>query len=90
MVVTAPPGATLRTVHAAGVLPRWFIAGGLIAGIGLLLTISCVELLALIFPAWVAILSILLLRARPVDWEHLGTPRRRPRRRGSVHRRGVC
>lgn len=72
MLVTSTIGRRTR------VLPGWFIVVGLIAGVGLLVSVSFFEPLALIFPAWVAVLSVLLLRARADDWEHLRTPRDTP------------
>ena len=42
-----------------GFLPRWFIVVGLVAGIVMLFSISFFEVLAVIFPAWVAIVSVL-------------------------------
>ena len=58
MLVTSTIG------RRTGFLPRWFIVVGFVAGIGLL---------ALVFPAWVAILSGILLLVRRSDWEHLRT-----------------
>jgi hypothetical protein len=46
------------------VFPRWFTIVGAVTGIGLLLTVTVFEPVALAFPLWVAILSVLLLRAR--------------------------
>jgi hypothetical protein len=46
------------------VFPRWFTVVGAVTGIGLLLTVTVFEPVALAFPLWVAILSVLLLRAR--------------------------
>jgi hypothetical protein len=51
-----------------GFLPRWFAIVGTVAGIALLVVVTEVELAALVFPAWVAILSLLLLRASREDW----------------------
>jgi hypothetical protein len=51
-----------------GFLPRWFIVAGLIAGFVMLFSISFFEVLALIFPAWVAVVSVLLLRATSDTW----------------------
>jgi hypothetical protein len=50
-----------------GVFPAWFTLVGLVAGIVLLLTITYFEPIALVFPAWVAILGMLLVRAQPPD-----------------------
>lgn len=51
-----------------GFLPRWFIVAGVVAGVVMLFSISFFEVLALIFPAWVAVVSVLLLRADPDAW----------------------
>jgi hypothetical protein len=51
-----------------GFLPRWFVLAGLVLGVVMLFSITFFELLALIFPAWVAVVSILILRADPEVW----------------------
>ena len=51
-----------------GALPLWFVGVGLVAGIVMLFSVGFFEPLALIFPAWVAIVSLLLLRADPGAW----------------------
>jgi hypothetical protein len=51
-----------------GFLPPWFVVAGLVAGVVMLFSITFFEVLALIFPAWVAVVSILLLRAHPDAW----------------------
>ena len=50
-------------IRQTRIMPRWFSAVGLVAGIVLLVTITAFEPVALVFPAWVATLSVLLLRA---------------------------
>lgn len=55
-----------------GILPRWFALVGTAFGLVLLVIISAIELVALIFPLWVAAVSILLLRARREEWEGTG------------------
>ena len=50
-------------IRQTRIMPRWFSIAGMVAGIVLLVTITAYELAALVFPVWVAILSILLLRA---------------------------
>jgi hypothetical protein len=62
MLVTSTIG------RRTGVLPRWFVAIGIVAAVVMLLSVGFLEPLALIFPAWVAILSLILLRARPETW----------------------
>ena len=51
-----------------GALPRWFTLVGLAAGVVMLFSVGFFEPLALIFPAWVAIVSVLLLRADHDAW----------------------
>ena len=51
-----------------GFIPRWFIVVGLVAGLFMLFSVSFFEALALIFPAWVAVVSVFLLRARQDAW----------------------
>lgn len=46
-----------------GVFPRWFTIVGAITGIVLLLTVTIFEPVALAFPLWVAILSVILIRS---------------------------
>ena len=52
-----------------GFLPRWFIVLGTLGAAVMLLSVSFFEPLALIFPVWVAVVSILLLRAHPDTWD---------------------
>jgi len=56
MIVTSTVG--LRS----GVVPRWLAVSGIVIAIVMLLSVSFVSLLALLFPAWVVALSILILR----------------------------
>jgi hypothetical protein len=51
-----------------GFLPRWFIAVGILGAALMLVSVGFFEPLALIFPAWVAVVSILILRAHPDTW----------------------
>jgi len=51
-----------------GFLPRWFIVLGGLGAVVMLVSVGFFEALALIFPAWVAIVSILLLRAHVDSW----------------------
>ena len=51
-----------------GALPRWLTLAGLAAGLIMLFSVGFFEPLALIFPAWVAIVSVLLLRADHDAW----------------------
>lgn len=58
--------------RSAGILPRWFVMVGFVVGLFLLLSASFSKVLALVFPVWVLVLSmILLLRARsnPAVWD---------------------
>ncbi|MBV9580056.1 MAG: hypothetical protein JO057_15825 [Chloroflexi bacterium] len=55
-----------------GVLPGWFVVIGMLVGLFLLLSATFSEILVLVFPAWVLVLSVMLfLRARriPADME---------------------
>lgn len=51
---------TSRLVLASTVLPRWFGYAGLVAGAAMLLTATINPWLAVMFPAWMLLLSILL------------------------------
>jgi hypothetical protein len=44
-------------------LPRWLVFAGYASGLVFLFTVTYVELLALLFPAWVIAVSIVILRA---------------------------
>jgi hypothetical protein len=46
-----------------GVFPRWLLAAGYIAALVLLLNVSYVAAVMLVFPAWVAAVSIVILTA---------------------------
>jgi hypothetical protein len=43
-------------------LPRWLVVAGYVLALVLLLSVSYVSLLALVFPAWVTAVSIVVLR----------------------------
>jgi hypothetical protein len=45
-----------------GILPRWLVIAGYGAALVLMLNVSYVELLILVFPAWVAAVSVVILR----------------------------
>jgi hypothetical protein len=45
-----------------GALPRWLVVAGYVLALVLLLSVSYVSLLALVFPAWVTAVSIVILR----------------------------
>jgi len=47
-----------------GVFPRWLVAAGYIAALVLLLNVSYLEPLVLVFPAWVAAVSVVILTTR--------------------------
>ena len=57
MLVTSTIG--LRT----GFLPRWLVVAGYLCGLVFLLTATYVEVLALLLPAWVTAVSVVILRA---------------------------
>ena len=46
-----------------GFLPRWLVVAGYLGGLVFLFTVTYVELLVLIFPAWVTAVSVVILRA---------------------------
>jgi hypothetical protein len=46
-----------------GFLPRWLVIAGYLCGLVFLLTVTYVEVLALLLPAWVAAVSVVILRA---------------------------
>ena len=45
-----------------GVFPRWLVAAGYAAALVLILNVSYAETLILVFPAWVAAVSVVILR----------------------------
>ena len=49
--------------HRTGFLPRWLVVAGYVGGLVFLFTVTYVELLVLIFPAWVTVVSVVILRA---------------------------
>jgi len=51
-----------------GAFPPWFVLVGIVTGLVMLFSVGFLEPLALIFPAWVACVSVLLLRADPAAW----------------------
>ncbi|HEX5165257.1 MAG TPA: hypothetical protein VFV93_07675 [Thermomicrobiales bacterium] len=54
----------------AGILPRWFVVIGFAAGLFLLLSATFTVWLAMVFPVWVLVLSLILfLRARQIPRE---------------------
>ena len=48
--------------RSAGILPRWFGLTGFVVGLFLLLSSAFSPILVMIFPAWVLVLSLILLR----------------------------
>jgi hypothetical protein len=62
----------------AGILPRWFVIVGFVVGLFLLLSASFYVWFAIVFPAWVLVLSIILFdRARRIPRD-LVVPARGP------------
>jgi hypothetical protein len=59
-----------------GVFPRWLVVTGYLAALVLILNVTYTEELILVFPAWVAAVSVVILRAGGVG----ATARRRPPR----------
>ena len=49
-----------------GFLPRWLVVAGYLCGAIFLFTVTYVELLVLILPAWVTAVSVVILQARPL------------------------
>src|SRR3954453_7999685 len=50
-----------------GVFPRWLVVAGYIAPLALIVNVSYTDTLILVFPAWVAAASLVILRARPLE-----------------------
>jgi hypothetical protein len=50
-----------------GVLPRWLVVAGYAAALVLIFNVSYLETLVLVFPAWVAAVSIVILKAGRSD-----------------------
>ena len=46
-----------------GVFPRWLVVAGYVAALVLILNVSYTDTLILVFPAWVAAVSLVILRA---------------------------
>jgi hypothetical protein len=46
-----------------GVLPRWLVVAGYLAALVLILNVSYLEALVLVFPGWVAAVSVVILKA---------------------------
>ena len=59
MIVVSTIGMRLR------VFPRWLVVSGYVAALVLMLNVSYNELLVLVFPAWVAAVSVVILRTSP-------------------------
>ena len=57
------------------VFPRWLVVAGYIAALVLILNVSYTTLLILVFPAWVAAVSIVILRATPGGGERVSGAR---------------
>jgi hypothetical protein len=67
-----------------GVFPRWLVVAGYLAALVLILNVSYTETLILAFPAWVAAVSVVILRAsrtRTRAGEGRSSPGRGPPRR---------
>ena len=45
-----------------GVFPRWLVVTGYLAALVLILNVSYTQTLILVFPAWVAAVSVVILR----------------------------
>ena len=51
------------TIGLRGLLPRWLVGAGYVCGLVFLFSVAYVEPLALLLPAWVAAVSVVILRA---------------------------
>jgi hypothetical protein len=60
---------TSTIVLRTGALPKWVAIVGFAIGLVLLLSIRWFDLIILLFPAWVALLSVLVLVASPASGE---------------------
>jgi hypothetical protein len=58
MIVVSTIGVRL------GILPRWLVLGGYGAALVLILNVSYSDLMILVFPAWVAAVSVVILTAQ--------------------------
>ena len=47
-----------------GIFPRWLVLAGYVAALALMLNVSYSELLILVFPVWVAAVSVVILNAQ--------------------------
>jgi hypothetical protein len=47
-----------------GFLPRWLVVAGYVSGLVFLFSVTYVEALALLLPAWVTAVSVVILRTR--------------------------
>ena len=52
---------TSTIVLRTGALPRWAALTGMVVGLVLLLGVQAFDMIVLLFPAWVALMSVLLL-----------------------------
>src|SRR3954451_7664405 len=59
MIVVSTMGVRL------GILPRWLVGGGYGGALMLILNVSYIELVILVFPAWAAAVSVVILTAQP-------------------------
>jgi hypothetical protein len=60
---------TSTIVYRTESLPKWAALVGFVVGLALLLSVKWFDLVVLVFPAWVALLSVLVLVAGPaLEW----------------------
>lgn len=59
-------------VRAAGALPRWLVWLSYIVGIGEFVNVTIARPTVYVFPAWIALVSIVLLIRRPSHGLGLG------------------
>lgn len=59
--------STASLGRASGALPRWLIVGTYVAGVGELVNVTIRAPSIYVFPAWIAVVSVVLLVRRPVQ-----------------------
>ena len=55
-----------------GFLPRWLVVVGYVGGLVFLFSVTYIELLVLIFPAWVIAVSVVILGRGGTQWQGTG------------------
>jgi hypothetical protein len=65
--------------RAAGILPWWFAVAGFLVGLIMLMSASFYSALALVFPVWLLLSIIMLLKARSIPADIPLPPHAEPR-----------